>query len=138
MGIELGDTVTFNYQGELEDGSTFHTFEEEPLTIIIGSNNLVKGLERAVIGMEKGEEKEFALAPEEGYGILNPELIQKADISVFENTDINLEVGIVMKTPHGNCHVTDVSEETVELSYNHPLASKTLIYKVKILEVAKK
>ena len=35
--IEAGDKVTFNYKGSLEDGTTFHTFDEEPLAVEIGS-----------------------------------------------------------------------------------------------------
>jgi FKBP-type peptidyl-prolyl cis-trans isomerase 2 len=45
---------------------------------------------------------------------------------------------MVLKTPHGNCHVTRIEEGRVEISYNHPLAGRTLDYRVKVLKVVKK
>lgn len=138
MGIEQGDTVTLNYEGKIEDGSTFHTFDEDPVTVIAGTKALVPGFEEAILGMEKGEEKEFSVSPEKGYGVLNNDLIQKIPISAFEGTEIKPEVGAFFNTPHGNCHVTGVQGDTVEISYNHPLAGHTLTYNVKIMEIAKK
>lgn len=43
-----------------------------------------------------------------------------------------------MKTPHGNCHVMEVTEETIKINYNHPLAGKVLFYNIKIEKVEKK
>ncbi len=137
-GIETGDTVTFSYEGKIEDGSTFHTLDEEPLAVEIGSGSLVKGLEEELIGMQVGEEKEFKVSPEKGYGVENPEMVQTVEAKVFEGTDITPEPGMILKTPHGNCHVVQVQDDKVEISYNHPLAGKTLDYKVKVVNIAKK
>lgn len=136
--IEAGDKVTFSYQGSLEDGTTFHTFDEEPLAVEIGSGSLVKGLEDALIGMEAGQEKEFKVPPELGYGEDKPELVQTIDSKLFDEADIKPEEGMVLKTPHGNCHVTKIMDDKIEISYNHPLAGKTLDYKVKVINVEKK
>jgi FKBP-type peptidyl-prolyl cis-trans isomerase 2 len=43
-----------------------------------------------------------------------------------------------LKTPKGKCYVARVSEEDVEVNFNHPLAGKTLIFDVKIEEIAKR
>jgi FKBP-type peptidyl-prolyl cis-trans isomerase 2 len=133
-----GDTVTFNYEGRVEDGSTFHTFDEAPITVELGTGNLVKGLEEGLIGMADGEEKEFRVSPENGYGIEKPELIHTVDREMFAGTEIAPEVGMVLKTPHGNCHITKIEEGKIEISYNHPLAGRTLGYKVKVIKVVKK
>lgn len=136
--IEIGDTVTFNYEGRIEDGSTFHTFDEDPLVVEIGSGSLVKGLEEELIGMKTGEEKEFKVSPEQGYGEENPEMAQTVEAKLFAKADITPKVGMVLKTPHGNCHITEILEDTVKISYNHPLAGRALDYKVRVLNIVKK
>lgn len=135
---ERGDIVTLNYEGRVGDGSTFRTFDEEPVTVEIGSGSLVKGFEDQVQGMTEGEEKEFRVAPEEGYGVLKPELILTVRSDLFADSDITPDVGMVLKTPHGNCHISKIEGGEIEISYNHPLAGETLEYKVKLIKVVKK
>ena len=135
---ERGDIVTLNYEGRVGDGSTFHTFDEDPITVEIGAGNLVKGLENQVQGMVEGEEKEFKVSPEEGYGILKPELIHTVGSDAFAGSDITPDVGMVLRTPHGNCHITKIEGGKIDISYNHPLAGETLDYKVKIMKIVKK
>jgi len=136
--IEIGDTVTITYEGKIEDGSTFHLHDDGPMAIEIGSGNLVKGFENALLGMEGGQEKEFKVSPEEGYGEINLDLVQTVDSEMLEQTDIKPEVGLVMQTSYGNCHITEINDDTIEISYNHPLAGETLTYSVKIINVKKK
>jgi len=136
--IEIGDTVTFTYEGRIEDGSTFHLHDDGPVAIEIGSGELVKGLERGIVGMEQGQDKEFQVTPEEGYGELNPDLVQTVDYELLKQNDINPEVGMVIQTPHGNCHVVEIDGNNVKISYNHPLAGDKLTYSVKIVNVKKK
>jgi len=135
---ERGDVVTLNYEGRIEDGSTFRTFEESPVTVELGSGSLVKGLEEGLIGMSEGEEKEFSVLPQDGYGIEKPELIHTIDSDLFAGTEITPDVGMVLKTPHGNCHITKIEEGKIEISYNHPLAGNTLDYRVKVIKIVKK
>lgn len=136
--IEIGDTVTFTYEGKIEDESTFHLHEDSPVAIEIGSKQLVPGLEKGIIGMENGGEKEFQVPPAEGYGVINPDLIQTVDLELLKQRDIHPELGMVIQTPHGNCHVTEMDGNNVKISYNHPLAGQTLTYSVKIVHVQKK
>ena len=136
--IESGDTVTFTYEGKIEDGSTFHLHDDGPIPVQIGDKKLVKGLEDGIIGLEKGGEKEFQVSPEEGYGVLNPDLVQTVDLELLKQRDINPEVGMVIQTPNGNCHVTEIEGNNVKISYNHPLAGHTLTYAVKIINIQKK
>ena len=136
--IEIGDTVTITYEGKIGDGSTFHLHDEGPMAIEIGSGNLVKGLENALIGMEGAQEKEFQVSAEEGYGVINLDLVQIVDSEMLKETNIKPEVGLVIQTSHGNCHVTEINDDSIEISYNHPLAGEVLTYSVKIINVKKK
>lgn len=136
--IEMGDTVTFSYEGKIGDDSTFHLHEDGPVAVEMGSKQLVPGLENGIIGMEQGGEKEFKVSPAEGYGDINLDLIQIVDTEMIKETDITPEVGMVIQTSYGNCHVTEINDDTVEISYNHPLAGETLTYSVKIIHIQKK
>jgi FKBP-type peptidyl-prolyl cis-trans isomerase 2 len=136
--IEIGDTVTFTYEGKIGDDSTFHLHEDGPVAVEMGSKQLVPGLENGIIGMEQGGEKEFKVSPAEGYGEINLDLIQEVDPLMLKETDITPEVGMVIQTSYGNCHVTEINDDTVEISYNHPLAGETLTYSVKIVHIQKK
>jgi FKBP-type peptidyl-prolyl cis-trans isomerase 2 len=136
--IEMGDTVTFTYEGRIGNGSTFHLHEDGPVAIDIGSGELVKGLENGIIGMEQGQDKEFEVSPEEGYGEINLDLIQDIEPEMLKQTDIPPEVGLVIQTSYGNCHITEITDDNIEISYNHPLAGEILTYSVKIINVQKK
>ena len=138
---KAGDKVSVHFTGSLEDGSIFgSTQKEEPFEFIIGQKNVLPGFEDAVIGMEEGDEKEFKLEPSDAYGDHNPELTKEIPRSQLP-PDEKLEPGMVliMNLPNGfqiNANITEVSDETITIDLNHPLAGKTLSFKVKILEIS--
>ena len=143
MTIKKGDLIAVNYEGRFQNGEIFdsssHGEHKHPLEFKAGEGKVVKGFDQAVIGMEKDEEKEFTLKPAEAYGEHNPQLQQKIPKSQLPQ-DQEPEVGmmIVAKTPDGSefpIQITAVDGDTVTLDMNHPLAGKTLIFKIKILDI---
>jgi FKBP-type peptidyl-prolyl cis-trans isomerase 2 len=134
--VEPGDTVKFSFVGRLKDGPIFDT-SDEPMSMEIGTGKLVKGLDKEIVGMAQGEEKEVTVSPEEGYGLEDPSFVMTIPLEAFKNNNIDPQVGMILKTPHGNCHVTRVSDKDVEIDYNHPLAGKTLVFNIKIEEIIK-
>ena len=80
MPVKNGDKIKVEYQGTLDDGTLFDSSESHggPLEIEIGAGQIIPGFENAVIGMEKGEEKEIKLQPQEAYGEHNPDLYSNA------------------------------------------------------------
>ncbi len=144
MSIKKGDLIALHYEGRFENGevfdsSSFHEGHEHPLEFTVGEGQVVPGFDNAVIGMSKDEEKEFTLKPSEAYGEHNSELQQKIPKDQLPK-DQTPEAGmtIVVKTPDGNqfpVQIIAVDEETITLDLNHPLAGKTLIFKIKILDV---
>ncbi|GBD39382.1 FKBP-type peptidyl-prolyl cis-trans isomerase SlyD [bacterium HR37] len=135
--VEVGDTVRFSFVGKFGDGSIFDT-SDEPISIEIGTGKLIKGLDKEILGMKEGEEKEITVSPEEGYGFEDPNLITTIPYEAFQKNNIEPRVGMMLRTPQGDCHVTAISGNEVEISYNHPLAGKTLIFDIKIEEIIKK
>lgn len=140
MTIKEGDKVKIEYTGTLDDGTVFDSSEKhgKPLEFEVGVGQVIKGFENAVIGMKKGEEKEFKLQPAEAYGDYNPQLIKKIPKEQLPK-DKELKSGmiLVIGTPDGKkfpARITDVTDKEVSLDLNHPLAGKVLNFKIKVIE----
>ncbi len=69
MRAKHGDKVTVHYTGRLIDGKIFDSSAGgEPLTIDLGSGQVIVGFEEAVIGMSEGELKSVSIPPDKAYG----------------------------------------------------------------------
>ncbi len=141
--IKKGDLVALHYEGRFENGEVFdassHGEHEHPLEFKAGEGHVVPGFDNAVLGMSKDEEKEFTLKPSEAYGEHNPQLQQKVPRNQLPQDQVP-EAGMTMVvgTPDGRqfpVQISAVDEETITLDMNHPLAGKTLIFKIKILDI---
>ncbi|MBW2999183.1 peptidylprolyl isomerase [Candidatus Woesearchaeota archaeon] len=140
MPIKEGDKVTVEYTGTLEDGTVFDSSEKhgKPLEFEVGAKQLIKGFEDAVIGMEKGEEKEITLQPSEAYGDNNPQLIKEVPKEKLpQDKEVKPGMMLLMGLPNGAqvpARITEVTEKTVKIDLNHPLAGKVLNFKIKIVD----
>jgi len=139
---KVGDTVRVHFTCKLDDGSIFDTsIGKEPLQFIIGENNLLPGFEESVIGMNLGETKITKINAGDLYGPFNQELVKVFNRSEFPG-NIHPEVGLqfqIHKSDGGmsNITVTDVSESSVTLDANHPLAGKDLIFEIELIDILK-
>lgn len=135
-----GDTVKVQYHGTLSDGTVFDSASrEEPLEFTLGNQVVISGFESAVLGMEVGEKKRVSVAPEEGFGRRRTELVMPLDRSDIPD-HIELKVGkrLGVRSSEGTglyATIIDISEETVTLDANHPLADKELTYEIELLEI---
>lgn len=136
-----GDTVKVHYHGTLEDGTVFSsTYEEkEPFEFTIGKQSVLPRFEMAVIGMSEGEVTTILVPPEDGYGEHKKEFVFAMDRSKAPEKLI-LELGkkLQVRTNHGDtviATITQLTEESVILDANDPLAGKTLIFKIELVEI---
>ena len=142
--VKDGSVVSLHYTGTLEDGTVFDSSEgREPLEFTVGEKMVIEGFESGVIGLSVGEEKEIIIPPEKGYGVFNDKLIIKFPKTAFGANVDKIEKGVVLRlmSPEGlptNARVVDVSENDITLDLNHPLAGKTLNFKVKIVSIENK
>ncbi|ASJ13480.1 FKBP-type peptidyl-prolyl cis-trans isomerase [Thermococcus thioreducens] len=152
MKIEAGDFVVFHYVGRFENGEVFDTSYEDiareneiyveereygPLGVNVGVGEIIPGLDEALIGMELGEKKTITIPPEKAYGMPNPELVIDVPISEFTSAGLEPVEGMYVMTDSGIAKIAKVGEESVTLDFNHPLAGKTLIFEVEIVDVQK-
>jgi len=137
---KTGDKVKVHFEGFLEDGTVFgSTTDEEPFEFTIGEKNMMPGFENAVIGMQKGETKTITLSPEEAYGPHKKELLHVMDRSSFPD-EIDIEIGkrLQVRTQDGRhaiVTVKDVTDDSIAIDENDPLAGKTLTFKIELIEI---
>ncbi|MDH3998279.1 MAG: peptidylprolyl isomerase [Desulfuromonadales bacterium] len=135
-----GDTVTVTFQGLLEDGSVFDSSEEnDPLTFILGENEVLPGFELAVIGMEVGDQKTVTLPPEDGYGVRQEHLVEEVEKKALPN-GLNLSVGSQLEVTAEDGAIFQLivikqKQHSVVLDANHPLAGRSLIFHIEVLSI---
>jgi peptidylprolyl isomerase len=135
-----GNTVKVHYTGKLEDGTIFDTsVEREPLEFTLGEGSLIPGFEAAVRGMRVGQSKVVTIPADNAYGQYRDELVMKIDQAQLPK-DLEPEVGqqLQMQQLDGRTAVvivTEVSENTITVDANHPLAGKDLIFEIEIVEI---
>lgn len=140
MRIKKGSRVTFHYELRDEDGTLIDsTFDKEPVIYIQGEGEIIQGLEEFLEGEEPGFEAKVTIPPEKAYGVKSDDLIVYAGPENFDD-NVEIEIGSSVETedPEGNTvlfRIIEIEDDKVYLDGNHPLADKTLDYKVEVLEV---
>ena len=104
-----------------------------------GAGNIIPGLEKALEGKSVGDQMVVEVSAEEGYGPVQEELIQEVPRSSFQGVE-SIEVGMQFEAQTGQggavpVTVTLVTDETVTVDGNHPLAGKDLNFDVTIADV---
>ena len=152
MKVESGDFVLFNYTGRYEDGEVFDTSYEDvakehgifvegreyaPIGVTIGAGEIIPGIEEALIGMEVGEKKEVVVPPEKGYGMPREDLVVPVPIEQFTSAGLEPIEGMYVMTDAGIAKILKIGEKTVKLDFNHPLAGKTTVFEIEVVEIKK-
>lgn len=141
MAIKKGDKIKVEYEGKLEDGTVFDSSEKhgQPLEFEVGGGQLIKGFDEAVVGMEKGQEKEITLEPADAYGEHKDELIKDIPKDQLPEGDPKPGMMLGVTLPNGMqmpAKITDVKDDKITIDLNHPLAGKKLVFKIKVVDVA--
>jgi FKBP-type peptidyl-prolyl cis-trans isomerase 2 len=129
---KAGDTVQIHYTGTLQDGVTFDSSAgRDPLEFVIGSGQIIPGLDAAIPCMTVGEKKTVQ--------VHNPEAQQAVPRDNIP-ADIPLDPGtqLQMQTPQGQVvpvTVAEVTETEVILDANHPLAGKDLTFAIEVVAI---
>ncbi len=143
MAIKKGDKVRVDYEGRFENGVVFdtsmHGDHSHPLEFEVGAGQMIAGFDTGVIGLDIGDEKEITLKPEEAYGQYNPKLVQQVPMRKMP-TGAKIEAGmeLYVRTPDGNeipVKINKIVGDMVEIDLNHPMAGKTLIFKIIIKSI---
>jgi peptidylprolyl isomerase len=135
-----GDKVKVHYTGRLEDGTVFDTSAERgPYEFTIGETRIVPGFAEAVIGMKPGQSKTIKIPAKKAYGPHRKDMIAVIERSKLP-AQLNPEIGRRLRIDQADgqkipATVVEVSDSTVTLDANHPLAGKDLIFDIELLEI---
>lgn len=137
--VKKGDTVLVHYTGKLEDGTVFDSsFEREPLKVSVGAEELIPGFEKEILGMEKGQIKSIKILPKDAYGLPDTSLVKEIDRK-FLPKEFKAEVGMRLQLGEGQditiVTVTRVTDSSITLDANHPLAGHTLNFDLQVMDI---
>lgn len=137
MAIADNTKVAIHYTlkddaGNIIDSST----GKEPLSYIQGRGMIVRGLEKALADKKVGDKFSIDVAPGEGYGEYNSELVRTIPKSAFQADEIKPGMFFYAQTPAGTIplSVKKVEEENVTVDMNHELAGKTLHFEIEVMK----
>ena len=141
-GASEGDTVSVHYVGTFVNGTVFDANQGEggraPLEFVLGQGRVIRGFEDAVYGMRVGDTKTVTIPPEDAYGNFDPSLVRTfTHEEMMTQLGYIPEVGEVLMTMVGPRTVIDVTEETVVVDFNHPLAGETLIFEITVVNIVR-
>lgn len=136
LTIEKGNNVTVDYTGTFDDGTVFDTsLGKKPLTFTVGSGQLIKGFDDAVVGMKEGETTSVTLTPELAYGSYDNKLLLDVPESEFAQSNLTPEVGMSIIVSGQSAIIKSINKNNVTIDFNHPLAGKTLHFDIKIIKI---
>lgn len=143
--LSKGDFIELQYTGKIKDtNEIFDTnIEEEakkinldvktkPLIICLGQNMILPSIDEFLIGKESGKEYILFLEPEKAFGKRNRNLIKTMPFSVFSKHNLNPEKGMVFTFDNVIGKITTVSGGRVIVDFNNPLASKEVVYELRV------
>ena len=137
--IEDGSIVRIEYTVTDEAGKLLDSNKgRKSLQFTHGRQEMIPGVERQLLGMHPGEEKKLVVTPEEGYGPVDPAAQTEVPREMVPPEAQEVGKRLVARNRAGAPRmvmVKEVKEQTVVLDLNHPLAGKTLLFDVKVLEV---
>jgi len=132
---DTGEVVETTLAEEAKKAGIFDAEKTyEPLLVIVGEGRVVRGLEDALKGIREGEEKEIEIPPEKAYGVRDPRKVKIIPLREFRKAKVDPVPGKIVEIGGALAVVRAVSGGRVQVDFNHPLAGKTLVYKVKVVK----
>lgn len=144
-----GDKVKVNFTGTLDDGTVFDSTEEchdddcgcssGPMEFTIGGDEVFAAFEQAVIGLAPGESRTVKIPAAQAYGEWDEEMLATVERSEMPE-DLDPEVGQVLEVTNDDGEafpvtVTEITDTSVTLDANHPLAGKDLNFTIELVEI---
>ena len=138
MKISNQKLVSMTYS--IHEGTNLLENVDKPVSFIYGKEtNLLPIVENSLKGKEKGNELTIEVNPELGFGEIDENLIfvDSVDNVPKEYSKIGMQIDFENdKGMKRKFRVTNVDKDKITFDGNHPFSGKTLVYKIKIIDVA--
>lgn len=138
--VTLHSRVLMHYSIALTDGTVVETsFDDEPVEIHMGQQELPEGMELAIYGLRTGDRQTLTLTPEQCFGIRDEHNTHHMPLADFP-PELPPEVGLTYAFGTDNGEdvtgtIRSITNGMAEVDFNHPLAGQSLIFTVEILDI---
>ena len=137
--VKDGSVVSLQYSLSEEDGKLIESNKgKDPLKYTHGRQQIVPGLEKELTGMKVGGEKKVKVKPEEAYGPIDSKAFQELPKEQIPPNGLKVGAILAAQGPEGQTiplRIHEIKEKTVVVDLNHPMAGKTLLFDVKVLDI---
>ncbi len=139
MKIGKNKVVTLEYTLMKDSGEIIESSKEDgSYEYIYGTGDMLPGVEKALLGLQKGEQIDITIPPEEGFGLRDENLIEEIDVDQFpDGAEIEEGMEFDVEDEDGESIIT-ILERTgnrVKVDSNHPLAGKILKVTATVIDV---
>jgi len=135
-----GSNVKVHYRGTLNDGTVFDSSYDRGTAVAftVGSGQMIPGFDNAVEGMAQGEKKTVNLTADQAYGQRIEEAVRDIPKTSFPD-DFAFTNGVPVEgSVNGNNVrgiIEEVSDDSVKIDFNHPMAGRDLNFEIELVEV---
>lgn len=131
--------MLFHYELSDESGESLENSRDgDGVAVLIGHRNVIPGVEAALSGKQTGDKFQTTVPPALGYGLRREDLQQRLSKKhILGNRKPKVGEAVPIQTKSGvrNVMVTKVGNSVVDVDMNHPMAGRTLVFDIEILEV---
>ncbi|PAW93819.1 peptidylprolyl isomerase [Mucilaginibacter sp. MD40] len=122
-----------------EEGLVESATQEQPLTFLFGAGQMIPKFEEHLSTLSTGDTYDFRISAEDGYGEYDQEAVANLPKEMFQGTDLP-QVGEILPLQDNNGNrfqgqVVSVTEDSVMVDLNHPMAGQELHFKGEIINV---
>jgi len=140
VNVGPGDTIVLHYKLSSSDGTDIEsTFEDEPIEITLGQNQLAWNLENCLLGLPLHERHVFMLEATQAFGCFDESLVQRLPLTEFP-PDMALapQMMIEFQLPNGATMpgvIREIDQNEALVDFNHPLSDCPVNFEVEVLEI---
>ena len=138
--IQSDSNILVHITMKLSDGSAADSTKvnNKPAKIIMGDNSISPAFEAELIGMKKGDSREFTLEAKDSFGESNPDNIHYMGLDKF-SAEVPAKIGniITFSQPGGELPgmIKEINGDSVTIDFNHPLAGQTVTFVIDLVDI---
>ncbi|MCL1094284.1 FKBP-type peptidyl-prolyl cis-trans isomerase [Shewanella kaireitica] len=139
MSIKDDSVVQFNYTLRDEQGEVLESNEGlDPIAYLHGHDNMMPGVENALVGKEVGAKFSVTLPASETYGERNEDAEQRVSVKHLQGAKVwKAGMRALINTDQGQRQVTIIKmgKFMATVDVNHPLAGRELTFDLEVADV---
>jgi len=127
--IDTSDEELAREEGVHDEGRTYG-----PKLVIVGDGYVLRGLDQRLPGVPFDDETEIEIPAAEAFGERDPANVQTIPYRMLRSKGVNPVLGAEIEIDGKQAIVRSVGAGRVQVDYNHPLAGRKIVYKLKVTE----